>query len=180
MVQLPEAAAGRDQHWPNPTSAIRHPRCDWELVFPLFSPCPRQRQPTWTPSQLTVPLFGKGRGDNGHSGALPHVTGREEPALVTGSRQFWGDEGGFVSKQKLLFVQPVARGCSLCVMERALCCCRAVCIPGQSCPQLHMGCGEKTILPGGKNIKLHLAFAEEGPLCSKLANHPVQISLNFS
>lgn len=60
---------------------------------------------------------------------------------------------------------------------RELC---AVRIPWKSCPQLHMGCGEKTILPACKNIKLHLASAEEGPLCSKLANHPVQISLNFS
>lgn len=123
MVQLPKAAAGRDQLWPDPISAVRHPRYDWELVFPLFSPCPRQRQPTWTRSKLTGLLFEKGRGDNGHSGALPHVTGREEPALVTGSRQLWADEGGFVSKQKLLFVQPMARGCSLCVMmEGALCC----------------------------------------------------------
>lgn len=91
---------------------------------------------------------------------------------VTGSRQFWSDEGSFVSKQKLLFVQPVARGCSLCVMEGALCSCWAVCVPCQSCPQLHMGSGERTILPGCKNIKLHLAFAEDGPLCSELANHP--------
>lgn len=81
MVQLPKAAAGRDQHWPNLTSDIRHPRCDWELVFSLFSPCPRHRQPTWTHSKLTGLLFGKGRANNGYSGALPHVTGREKPVL---------------------------------------------------------------------------------------------------
>lgn len=172
MVQLPKAAAGRDQHWPDPSSDIRHPQCGWELVFSLFSPCPQQRQPTWTPSKLTGLLFGKGRADNGHTGALPHVTAGRNLRWVTGSRQFWSDEGSFVSKQKLLFVQPVARGCSLCVMEGALCSCWAVFVPCQSGPQLHVGSGERTILPGCKNIKLHLAFAEDGPLCSELANHP--------
>lgn len=39
---------------------------------------------------------------------------------LTGSCHFGANEGSFVSKQKLLFVQPVARGCSL-LCWRELC-----------------------------------------------------------
>lgn len=90
LVQLPKAAAGREQHWPNPTSGIRHPQCHWELEFSLFSPWPQQRQPSWTPGRLTGLLFGKGRADNGHPGAVPHVTGRERPVLAHRELSLWG------------------------------------------------------------------------------------------
>lgn len=42
---------------------------------------------------------------------------------VTGTCQFLGYEGDVVPMQKLLFSQPVARGCPLWAMEGALCSC---------------------------------------------------------
>lgn len=63
----------------------RHQQWGWELVFSLFSPCPQQRQLTQRLHELTGLLFGKGRANNGHTGALSHVTEREKP--VPGHRE---------------------------------------------------------------------------------------------
>lgn len=61
-----------------PVPSATHPRCDWELVFALFSPCPQQRQ--------QVDLASVWKGQWAHWGSA-HVTGRNL-CWVTGSAAF--------------------------------------------------------------------------------------------
>lgn len=102
MVQVPTAAARRDQHWSNPTGAIRCSARGWELMFSFFSSCPQQEQQTRS--------------------SVSWQRGRDL-RWVTGTCQFRDYEGDIVPMQKLLFSQPVARGCPLWAMEGALCSC---------------------------------------------------------
>lgn len=63
---------------------------------------------------------------------------------VTGSRQFWGDEGSIVSEQKLWFLWPVVRGCPQCVVEGAVRSCRGCLHPSVTMPSVKGGVWRKT------------------------------------
>lgn len=98
---------------------------------------------------------------------------------VAGSRRVWGDEGGIVSEEKL-FLQPVARGCPSCVMEGALRSCRHSLHPPAVMPSVKHRLWRKDYPSWLQKAANYTSPLLKRAIVFELANHPAQVSFNFS